>query len=416
MSELLIAEPRSRGKIRLAVLIVLTLLAATWCWFRPVRPLWSEAAGNRFWWIAGISNDGRIVCLDTERSLHIRDVTSGRNMAEYSLPSPCVMSQAKLAGDGRYAVLLTSDRGLLVIDTLTGQLRTPRIELTGTGSIDVSPRGDFALVTQAPGNINRQRRTSVIDLCSGQKLWSSDELLAFGDDQHFVASEGGDWFQSLTLLTVTTGHVLKRIPIPELGDRQATFARQPGNGRIYLTFGYSPSNREAAPAEAMTLWSCRLQDEQLVDVRREPFPAFDQSRPGQSAYPIYGDQLTGLLQTEGLSRTLLGRVQLNLQEAAGSAGIPIDSRSWSYSWQSVTPLGQRIGQRIPIPDSVVAYSRDGKWLATGGTRMAVYSLPPRSRLPETLAVLLGPAILYWLLSRRRAPRVLTNAATKQTLG
>ena len=145
--------------------------------------------------------------------------------------------------------------------------------------------------------------------------------------------------------------------------------------------------------------SARISDGQLVDIRDEPNLFTRMTSPDRYVITFPNGQLV----TRDLHKSQSGRVILAMYGLASRWGLIRGWESTHYYWQC-TSSARPVGPPIRLENSIAWPTKDGRYLVEFGSRLAVYSTPPRSRWPETTAVVALPWLLVGAWRRFRARR------------
>jgi hypothetical protein len=236
----------------------------------------------------------------------------------------------------------------------------------------------------------------LIDLSQGHVLWSSKSQLSFcGTYQDLVIAADSPAFQTYRLITISDQRDLGPIAVPEMQGRKLAGIGPSADGRLVLAYR---SLVDSAFSDNKCL-SARISDQQLVDIREEPW-VYSKNEGGQHVIAT----LDGQLLIRDLNQTSSGRSLMKLYEFASRIGLVKEWSSQQYSWQA-TVSGYPVGPRISLK-SFAHPTKDGQYLVEIGQRLAVFPISRRSRWPETLAVAALPWLLVaaWRTVRKRCTR------------
>lgn len=346
---------------RVLTLLLISIFGGLICWNRPVKPLWVAYEGQGASMIYGSSPDGEIACLESSTRLAVRDLRTGAILRAFDIPAVDRLN-AVTTEDGNWVLLLTEKPELLVISLKDGSLRYPPIPIQSKSFPYLRDDGRYAIIPSG-------EMCELVDLSVGKVLWNTKSLINFcGNYQDLVIAVDPPSFETYRLMTIANQTDLGAIATPEMPGRKLVSITPFVDDRILLTYQIQ---MDLAPPDQKCL-SARVSDRQLVDVRDEPL-------------------MFGCWESDDLHVTSTERGHL---------------RQWAsdfYSWQC-TSFGEPVGPPIPLESSIAWPSKDGRYLVESGDRLAVFSIPPRSRWPETAAVVALPWLFVAVWQRLRARR------------
>lgn len=378
---------------RVLILLSISIFGGLICWNRPVKPLWVAHEGLGFSIISGSSPDGEIACLESSTRLAVRDLRTGSILRAFDMPKVnrfyCVTTE-----DGKWILLLTEKPELLVISLEDGRLRYPPIPIQSKSFPYLRDDGRYAIISgahQTPATVDE-----LIDLRDGIVLWSTKSRIDFcGRYQDLVIATYPPSFRAPRLIAISDERDLGPISLPELPGRELVHIGPLADDRIVFMFSF-PSNSGNTEQKYL---SARVSDKQLVDIRDEPL-LFSRM---EGADLNVNSTLKGQLRYRDLLKTPSGRMLVKMYEIGSRIGWIKQWSSTHYSWQS-TANGRPVGPPIRMENAVAWPTKDGRYLVESGDRLAVFSIPPRSRWPETAAVVALPWLLVAAWRRLRARR------------
>lgn len=364
-------------------LLLISIFAGLICWNRPVNPLWVAHEGLGFSMIFGSSPDGEIACLESSTRLAVRDLRTGSILRAFDIPK-VDRFYGVTTEDGKWILLLTEKPELLVISLEDGKLRYPAIPIQSRSYPILRDDGRYAIISgahQTPATVDE-----LIDLRDGKVLWSTKSRVDFcGRYQDLVIATDPPSFRAPRLIAISDQRDLGPILLPELSGRGLSHIGPFIDDRIAFMFTF-PSNSGNLEHKCL---SARVSDKQLVDIRNEPL-IFSRMEGG---YLYVNSTLKGQLRYRNLLKTPSGRMRLKLYEFGSKFGWFKQRSSEQYSWQT-TSNGRPVGPPIRMENAVAWPTKDDRYLVECGNRLAVFSIPPRSRWPETVAIAAFP----WLLA------------------
>jgi hypothetical protein len=375
-------------------LLLISIFAGLICWNRPVKPLWVAHEGLGFRMIIGSSPDGEIACLESSNRLAVRDLRTGEILRAFDIPT-VNKNLSVTTEDGKWILLFTETPELLVISLEDGKLRYPPIPVRSKSCPFLRDDGRYAIISgahQLPATLDE-----LIDLRDGKLLWSTKSQISYcGGHQDLVFQFDPTSDQSPHLITISDQRDLGPISPPEMSGRDFVGIGTSIDDRIFLTYRIplacgNPDHKYL---------SARISDRQLVDIRDEPNLFTRMTSPDRYVVTFPNGQLV----TRELHKSQSGRVILAMYGLASRWGLIPGSDSVHFFWQC-TSSGRPVGPPIQLENSIAWSTKDGRYLVEFGNRLAVYSTPPRSRWPETAAVVALPWLLVGAWRRFRSRRV-----------
>lgn len=373
-------------------LLLISVIGGLFIWHRPVKPLWVAYEGQGFCIIHGPAPDGEIAYLESSTRLAVRDLQTGAILRAFDIPAVDRL-YAVTTEDGKWILLLTEKPELLVISLEDGRLRYPPIPIQSKSFPYLRDDGRYAIISgahQPPATVDE-----LIDLRDGTVLWSTKSRIDFcGRYQDLVIATAPPFFFAPRLIAISDQRELGPISLPELPGRELAHIGPFTDDRIAFMFSF-PSNNGNTEQKYL---SARVSDKQLVDIRDEPL-IFSRM---EGADLNVTSTLKGQLRYKDLLETPSGRMLVKLYKIGTNIGFIKQWSSQQYSWQS-TANGRPVGPPIRLENGIAWPTKDGRYLVESGDRLAVFSIPPRSRWPETLSVVAFPWLLVaaWRTVRKR---------------
>ena len=384
-------------------------------WNRPFVPLWLDKNAGGLTNLIGVTDDGRVLYLASSTRLIVRDAATGNIIAEHALKQPCSTVISRLTEDGERAVLTLEkpQAGFYTVLTRDGKQPFPPISTRATGIHTLSFDGRYLVVS--PSGQDDKKKYQIFDLVSGLLIWDCAEETVFSRDSPTAHSLNREGEQAILVVrSMTDGRELNRVEIPNVEGRRITGMMAQRSGRLLFSFESTTPKPSPASHSDVDTWSGRLAEGNLTEFSREPFNYQRQVNAGLIVLAMGDENLCGELQIRDLYKTSSGRIWLKYYEWANRFGLQQSYCTQQYCWQPVSPMtGWRTGPPIDFDIPLIAFSPNGRWLVIGGSQITVYSLSPRSHTPVTLAVILLPCGMAWLIRhwRRRTAGLKTGSMT-----
>ncbi len=387
------------------ILLLVSVFAGSIVWSRPIPPTWIYAAHLETIDVIGITRDGRIVSIDSLLSgeesiprLRVREVETGRVIADHSIPDP--YRRGKLSGDGNW-VLLDGQNfggGVLVVSLKDWKPRYPYLPASQVD--DASADGRFAVMYFDEWHI--------VDLTTGQILWQCEpETLFSSDSQQYITVrwEGDNRFVSIRSLS--DNHEVLSDLIPDIPDWRYEYIQSWTGERLFARYRAKVAGVSAPDRR---YWSFDTRGEKLSDPRRDPLAhgRFIDSRTYAYAMTQPVSQRSGELRlhfppTKG---SLLARVYKTLSDW----NFPLGESKTENSWQPFIPQTiHPVGVRLRELGNHFKVSSDGHWLVDGGDQLRVWRIPATRSWTRWLQTFLA-ATLPWSLRLIRFRRRLSVAS------
>lgn len=377
-------------------LLLISIFGGLICWCRPVKPLWVAHEGLGFSMIYGSSSDDEIACLESSTRLAVRDLRTGAILRAFDIPTVDKV-YAVTTEDGKWILLLTEKPELLVISLKDGSLRYPPIPIQSKSYPFLRDDGRYAIISgthHTPATVEE-----LIDLRDGKVLWSTKSRIVFcGRYQDLVIATDPPSFRAPRLIAISDQRDLGPIMPPEMPGRDLVAIRPYPylDDRIVLAF----SVPLACGNPDQKCLSARVSDKQIVDVRDEPCLFSRTTSPDRYVISFPNGQHV----TRELHKSQSGRVILAMYSLGSRWGLIREWESTHFYWQC-TSSGRPVGPPIQLENPTIWTTKDSRYLVESGNRLAVHSTPPRSRWPETAAVVALPWLLVGAWRRFRKRRV-----------
>lgn len=387
------AQPKTLSWPWCLFLLMVSTMGGLICWNRPVQPLWVAHEGQGLSMIYGSSPDGEIACLESSTRLAVRDLRTGTVLRAFDIPTVDKL-YAVTTEDGKWILLFTEKTELLVISLEDGKLRYPPIPVQSKSCPFPRDDGRYAIISgahQTPATVDE-----LIDLRNGKLLWSTKSRISYsGGHQDLVIASDPPSFLRPRLITISDHRDLGPILIPEMSGREFVGIGPYVDDRILLAYRIpmasgNPDNKYL---------SARISDGQLVDIRDEPNLFTRMTSPDRFVISLpKGQRLI-----QDLHKSQTGNFMLAMYRLGSRWGLIRGWDSTRYFWQNTTS-GRPVGPLIPIESGMAWPTKDGRYLVESGDRLAVFAIPPRSRWPETAAIVALPWLLVGAWRRFRARR------------
>ncbi len=388
-------------------------------WVRPPAPAWIDDHVGSLTNPIGITEDGRVLYLSSPTQLMVRDVATGKVVAEHRLNQPCSTWSGQLTRDGERVVLATDgpSKSYCTFSTRDGRLLFPLLVANTTSVSALSFDGHYLMVFS--GGTGPSKGYQTFDLHTGLPVWSCSEDTLFSGNSptaYSLLREGVK--SSLVIRSMDDGRELGRVEIPKVAGRRLIGISSLRNGSVGFSFESATIPIQPDVIMDAEIWSGRVERNILTDFRRETMCYFRQVDAGLTVIGVRDETICHEMQIRNLQDHVPGRIWLKWQEWSLRLGFIKRFSTQQYSWQQVsTATGWYIGKPISIDIPFFTVSPDGKWLVCGGPNIAAYSIPTGPSLSETLAAVLLPWGMAWLVcswTRRTRGRTTNAVPNPQT--
>ena len=403
-------------RFRTLSIAILSLTLGSLVWFRDPAPVWTSSDYLNISPL-GYSSDGQLVTLaksvNSAWRLQIWDVATGKSLRQQELPDSirrkALGGWGEMTPDGEWVILRDENPGtngmhsLFVISWRDGRERCPPIPVKHSNPSRMSPDGRYK---QRFIDLANREQLGIVDLSTGETLYPSVFSIQFSPDSQQWASLEDEGNQKLVVFrSLADGREFGRQVLPAAPWQKWSRLGASNGDRLEIeTERKIPLPRKGTESET---WSFRVAGTALSDMQLEP------ALWGRMEYLPSGDvPQTWLASGNGWA----------IRSSDGHRIDPrlVDSWNWCVGWIPGNPFrwhpiershwqlvsrqtGEPLHRPIVLVGPQATESPDGGWLATGGQRLHVWRLPPRSPYWTTLCA----ASLPWLLIliRRRKPLV-----------
>ncbi len=415
---------RLMGDWLLMLAILLSITAGTFVWLQPIPPLWvydPTATTEENMRVIGLTSDGRVVSVDCPSGenarcrLRVRDVQTGRIVADYEIPNGDTLSQnfhGELSGDGELAILCSRfDATALVLSLKTGELRYP--PLRGVYEVgSCSPDGRFAVLeTFWGGDDGASYR--IIDLGAGEFRWKSESWTQFSaDGKSFLNFRFEKEKRLVSIRSLEDNAELLSDVVPQMPAGTSALLHGWSGGRLYVL--YSNTEPGAHPSDRLC-WSYDTASHRLNDPRFEPLIRGAMLDQRTFVFSVFRGKYRGEVRLHFSSEN--GSLLDQIHDKLDDLGFRLGERDLEQSWQPLSlEAGHPVGVRIQGISHRFKVSPNGDWLVDGGEQLRVWQLPAQRGYSRWLQTALFSLIPWALLFIRRRQRGADSSASIQARG
>lgn len=400
--------------IRFLMMLSLSIAMLAYGWFRSPSPRWVVGSTNEFHatlgfhdlhTILGFSQTGEMLTIRNipievvnhplaglpsrpgkyRSEFVIRDPSSGRELRRYPCPENSYRTMTLLP-DGQHLLLQSKWEdevpGFTVFNISDGSTTPRQNDNIFSNFGEFSSNGKYCCASNHEGD------TFIYDFEESKALYPVRKAMFSQDSKRWMMEDSKGDNVKLRFYSLETGQEQGSVVLPYTWQTILTYKSWVGD-RIEFWMQDADSTRSS-------LYSCKVQNFVLSDLRKEPdwHGAYDRTAESKFEYQK-SDHWAGVwrsVRQDSLLIDLWNSVNdfLRLNKRMPQSQIPVQT------WQQLEPYtGRPISRPLRVESSPPNLSPDGRFLLTTPQKIQCWDLPLRSYLLMAIMLVIGQWIALW---------------------